>query len=107
MSSDLIFSVLPREGKVAIEKDELKVKQVEKEAKLRELNDEEKALNTEERDAREKYHNKSSEEEKDKDAEKETDKKQTAEKQQNDKEPVDPELPSVDEQGRKHLDIYI
>ncbi|MBC3764684.1 hypothetical protein [Neptunicella marina] len=55
MVSDLIFSVLPREGKASIEKEQFKVQQVDKEAKIRELSDEEKGLNAEERDAREKH----------------------------------------------------
>ena len=55
MSSDLLFPILPREGKVPMSHDEQKVQKVSKEASLRSLNDEEKALNAEERDAREKY----------------------------------------------------
>mmetsp|Transcript_5294 Transcript_5294/g.6872 ORF Transcript_5294/g.6872 Transcript_5294/m.6872 type:complete len:96 (+) Transcript_5294:49-336(+) len=95
MSTDLLFSILPREGKTPIEKDELRVKQVEKEAKLRTLNDEEKELHAEDREAREKYNKKKSAKEKFKKAKKKTNEK------------VDPELPAVDEQGQKHLDIYI
>lgn len=95
MSNDLLFSVLPREGKTPIESEELRVKQVEKEARLRRLNDEEKELNAEEREAREKYQKKSDEEPDDK-------------KDENDaKSDVDPEAPVVDKHGRKHLDIYI
>ncbi|GAC14118.1 hypothetical protein [Aliiglaciecola lipolytica] len=105
MTSDLIFSVLPREGKVAIEKEELKVKKIEKEAKLRALNEEESDLSAEERDAREKYHKKSSSDNAEKEKKEKADNK--AKQQSKEKEPVDPELPSVDEQGRKHLDIYI
>ncbi|GAA0860125.1 hypothetical protein [Aliiglaciecola litoralis] len=96
MSNDLLFSVLPREGKSPIEKDELRVKQVEKEAKLRALSDEEKELNAEEREAREKYQKKSQQPEKAK--------KEEKAKAEDD---VDPELPTVDKNGRKHLDIYI
>lgn len=55
MTSDLLFSVLPRLGKEPIEQDKHIVEQVSKEASLRELNDEEKELNSEEREAREKY----------------------------------------------------
>lgn len=55
MTSDLLFSVLPRLGKEPIAQDKHIVEQVSKEASLRELNDEEKALNAEEREAREKY----------------------------------------------------
>ncbi|GAB5378695.1 MAG: hypothetical protein Alis3KO_03710 [Aliiglaciecola sp.] len=95
MSNDLLFSVLPREGKTAIEKEELRVKQVDKEAKLRRLNDEEKELNAEEREAREKYL---------KNPEDNADKE---EKPKDVKPEVDPELPTTDKHGRKHLDIYI
>lgn len=95
MSNDLLFSVLPREGKSPIEKDELRVKQVEKEANLRALNDEEKELNAEEREAREKYQKKNTAGLKDDTSENEDENK------------VDPELPTIDEQGQKHLDIYI
>ncbi|WJG07992.1 hypothetical protein [Aliiglaciecola sp. LCG003] len=98
MSNDLIFSILPREGKAAIEKDELRVKKVEKEAKLRPLNDEEKELNTEEREAREKYLRKAPNPAKEKDKQEESAK---------DSDKLDPELPEIDEHGRKHLDIYI
>ncbi|WP_416308077.1 hypothetical protein [Neptunicella sp. SCSIO 80796] len=86
MVSDLIFSVLPREGQAAIVKDEFKVEQVSKEARIRELNDEEKALNAEERDAREKHEYK----------------QHTKNKQpQQDVEPED----DKDEDG--HLDLYV
>lgn len=96
MSNDLLFSVLPREGKSPIEKDELRVKRVEKEAKLRALNDEEKELNAEERDTREKYQKKPQQQAQDKQEENDDAAKED-----------DPELPSVDKHGRKHLDIYI
>lgn len=95
MSNDLIFSVLPREGKVPIEREELRVHQIEKEAKLRRLNDEEKELNAEEREAREKYQKKSDDE----------NEKERKEKTQQPE--VDPEAPVIDKHGRKHLDIYI
>ncbi|UAA37740.1 hypothetical protein KIH87_13625 [Paraneptunicella aestuarii] len=55
MSSDLLFSVLPRLGKEPPIQDEHVVEQVGKEARLRELDADEKELNSEEREAREKY----------------------------------------------------
>ncbi|WP_438863566.1 hypothetical protein [Neptunicella sp.] len=88
MVSDLIFSVLPREGQVAIVKDEFKVEQVSKEAKIRETNDEEKSLTAEERDAREKQ-------------EKKHQAKSKKPKQEQDAESDD----DKDEDG--HLDIYV
>ena len=99
MVNDLIFSVLPREGKVAIEKDQLKVKQVEKEAELRKLNDEEKQLNAEERESREKSQKKQQSKDS-KDPKDSKDQADPAEKQGQDG-------IEVDEHGRKHLDIYI
>ncbi len=96
MSSDLIFSVLPREGKEPIAKDEHKVEQVSKEAKLRRLNDEEKELNAEEREAREKYQSK----------EQAKQKKESAKKAKPVEATKNP-LPEVDEHGRKHVDFYI
>jgi TATA-binding protein-associated factor Taf7 len=97
MSNDLLFSILPREGKTPIEQDDLKVKQVEKEAKLRALSDEEKELHAEEREAREKFQKKANQQAK---KEESKDKDDTTKSK-------DPELPTVDEHGRKHLDIYI
>ena len=103
MVNDLIFSILPREGKVAIEKDQLKVKQVEKEAKIRALNDEEKQLNAEEREARKKSQKK---QQQSKDSKEPKDQKA----QKNQADPADKQDQDgieVDEHGRKHLDIYI
>lgn len=94
MTNDLIFSVLPREGKVPVEKDQLKVKKVEKDAQLRALNDEEKQLNAEEREAREKYQEKPPQEKSDKGHD-----DSALEQEQDGIE--------IDEHGRKHLDIYI
>lgn len=59
MNNDLIFPILPREGKAPMSRDEQKVQRVSREPTLRPLNDEEKELNAEERDAREKYQKKS------------------------------------------------
>lgn len=97
MSTDLIFSILPRQGKEPIAKDEHKVEQVLKEATLRTLNDEEKELNAEEREAREKYQ-----------AKKDSDKKKGKKKDNSTatKETENP-LPEVDEHGNKHIDFYI
>ncbi|MFT4937626.1 MAG: hypothetical protein ACI88A_000643 [Paraglaciecola sp.] len=55
MSSDLLFSILPRQGKVPMSHDEQKVQQVSKLAKLRALSDEEKELHAEELELHEKY----------------------------------------------------
>lgn len=94
MVNDLIFSVLPREGKVPIEKEQLKVKQVEKDAELRKLNDQEKQLNAEEREAREKSQHKPQQSNDSKDHDGPTDRQ-------------DQDGIEIDEHGRKHLDIYI
>ena len=97
MSTDLIFSILPRQGKEPIAQDEHKVEQVSKEAKLRALNDEEKELHAEERETREKYQAK-------KDSGKKKSKKKKA--KSTIKETENP-MPEVDEHGNKHVDFYI
>ena len=97
MSTDLIFSILPRQGKEPIAQDEHKVEQVSKEAELRALNDEEKELNAEEREAREKYQAKKQDDKKKRKKNKEA----TAIKE------TENPLPEVDEHGNKHIDFYI
>jgi hypothetical protein len=110
MSNDLIFSILPREGKVPILHEQQKVEQVSKEAKLRALNDEEKELNSEEREAREKYLKK----EANKKCRK-SDKQQaggqgssgqnsTPKRRKTDKQEVELD---ENQKGPKHLDIYV
>jgi|TARA_B110000503_G_C7064553_1_gene378165 hypothetical protein len=54
MTTDLLFSILPREGKVPIAHDSQKVAKIDKQEPLRDLSDEEKELKGEEREAREK-----------------------------------------------------
>jgi hypothetical protein len=54
MTSDLLFSILPREGKVPIAHDSQKVEQVDRQEKLRALSDEEKELKNEEKESRKK-----------------------------------------------------
>lgn len=54
MSSDLLFYILPREGKIPLQPEEQKVQQISKDAVLRPLSDEEQELHAEEREAREK-----------------------------------------------------
>lgn len=112
MSSDLLFSILPREGKVPIAQDEHKVEQVSKEAKLRALNDQEKELNAEEREAREKYQQKNPQQKRRK-----GDKQQAGQgdsSQQNSQhrrrktdKPVSDVEQDKNQKGPKHLDIYV
>lgn len=52
MSNDLLFSILPREGKVAIKHDTQKVEKIEKTPKMKPLSDEEQELIVDEREAR-------------------------------------------------------
>jgi hypothetical protein len=52
MTSDLLFSILPCEGKVAIKHDSQKVVKIDRLEELRVLNDEEKELKGEEREAK-------------------------------------------------------
>ncbi|WP_293761182.1 hypothetical protein [uncultured Paraglaciecola sp.] len=54
MSPDLLFSILPREGKVPIAHDSQKVAKIDRQEVLRALSDKEKELKGEEKDAREK-----------------------------------------------------
>ena len=89
MSSDLIFPILPREGKAPMPHDEQKVQRVSKEAKLRRLNDEEKELNAEEREAREKQQ-----------------KKKKAKKDEQQAASSEPQKKDDDNDGT-HLDIYV
>ncbi|MEP1445418.1 MAG: hypothetical protein ABJK37_04775 [Paraglaciecola sp.] len=105
MTSDLLFSILPREGKVPIAHDSQKVVQIDKQEKLRALSDEEKELKNEEKDARKKQQQQGNNQ-------------QNQEKVPNsetsgkpDEESVDGELKKDNEhkkpKGPKHLDIYV
>ena len=96
MTTDLLFSILPREGKVPIAHDSQKVAKIDRQEVLRALSDEEKELKGEERDAR---------------------KKQQQQNQQNVENDKSPEPDQVDKdsdgsehkkpRGPKHLDIYV
>jgi hypothetical protein len=100
MSSDLLFSILPREGKVPITHDELKVQKVIKESELRALNDKEQELHLEEREARQKQQSQAKKQAKDEasnNVEEESEIDAEADKDKNGK---------VDK-GFKHLDIYV
>jgi hypothetical protein len=96
MTSDLLFSILPREGKVPIAHDSQKVVQIDKQEPLKALTDEEKELKGEEREARQKQ-------------------QQENEKQQEEKPAEQSEQVASDEntdetkkpKGPKHLDIYV
>lgn len=96
MTTDLLFSILPREGKVPIAHDSQKVELIDKQERLKALSDEEKELKGEEREARKKQQ-KQNEKDKDKKTEPEADQI----KQQRD----DPEQKKP--KGPKHLDIYV
>lgn len=106
MSSDLLFSILPREGKVPMSHDEQKVQKVSKEAKLRALSDEEEELHHEELEVREKYHSKKH----DKDPQNPKDKSAEQDKQNQKQASSDETEQESDEEGKKgpkHLDIYV
>lgn len=94
MSNDLLFSVLPREGKVAMTRDEFKVQQVSKEASLRQLSDEEKELKAEERESRQQQQKKKQK--------KHSEAEQQAETNTEQSQPQDD-----DDQGPPHLDIFV
>lgn len=86
MNNDLLFPILPREGRSNPVADEHKVEQVSKEARIREVKDDEKNLTAEQREQRE---------------------KQQQQKQQ--PTPKQPETSKEDEIDARpgHLDIYV
>ena len=93
MTTDLLFSILPREGKVPIAHDSQKVAKIDRQEMLRALSDEEKELKGEEKDAR---------------------KKQQQQNEQNDKSPEPDQVDKDNDEsehkkprGPKHLDIYV
>ncbi|MGK0305872.1 MAG: hypothetical protein ACI8UG_001623 [Gammaproteobacteria bacterium] len=94
MTTDLLFSILPREGKVPIAHDSQKVVKIDRQEELHSLSDEEKELKGEEREARKKQQQQNK---KDKSPEPEPDQV----KQQGD----DPGQKKP--KGPKHLDIYV
>lgn len=91
MSSDLLFYILPREGKIPVKPEEQKVQEISKDAVLRPLNDEEQELHAEEREAREKEQRKKK-------------KKQTT----NAKAGQEPDHKGIykDDKGQTHVDEY-
>ena len=96
MTTDLLFSILPREGKVPIAHDSQKVAKIDRQEALRTLSDQEQELKGEERDARKKnqQHNKN----------------EHSPEQEPTSEQVDNEDSDTDQKktkGPKHLDIYV
>jgi hypothetical protein len=87
MVSDLLFPILPKEGKVNPLEDKHRVEEVDKEARLRALEEDEKNMTAEERDAQQQKKKK---------------KKQTGQKARQKK---TDENQGPDEEG--HLDIYV
>ena len=96
MVNDLLFSVLPREGKVPIAHDSQKVAKIDKQEALRVLSDEEKELKGEEREARQKQ-------------QKGSDKKHNPESEASTVQADDDSASSKNKppKGPKHLDIYV
>lgn len=92
MVSDLLFSVLPREGKEPIAHAQQKVAKIEKSQTLRALSDEEQELRGEEREARKKQQDKQQSEE-----------EAASEPDDNN----NPDSPSKKPKGPKHLDVYV
>ena len=92
MSNDLLFSILPREGKVPIVHDELKVQKVSKESAIRELSDKEQELHLEEREARQQQQSNQ-------------ENKSSQQKEITPDEPAEDQ--SINDKGFKHLDIYV
>jgi hypothetical protein len=96
MTSDLLFSILPREGKVPIAHDSQKVQQIDKQEKLKALSDEEKELKGEEREARKKQQQHSKNEQ-------EQEEKPNSEHVKKEGDDTEQKKPK----GPKHLDIYV
>ena len=92
MSNDLLFSILPREGKVPIVHDEQKVHKVSKESAIRELSDQEQELHLEEREARQQQQSRQ-------------EKKSAEQKEITANDPAEGQ--SINDKGFKHLDIYV
>jgi hypothetical protein len=99
MSSDLLFSILPREGKVAITHDSQKVAKIDRLEALRVLNDQEKELKGEEREAKKKQQQRNK---KQQSQEKKADPDKT---DKTDKGAIDAKQKKP--KGPKHLDFYI
>ena len=98
MTIDLLFSILPREGKVPIAHDSQKVEIIDRQEKLRALNDEEKELKNEEKEARKKQ-----QQQKEKEDNSESEDKPNPEQIEQDSYDPDDKKPK----GPKHLDIYV
>ena len=96
MTSDLLFSILPREGKVPIAHDSQKVEQIDKQEKLKALSDEKKELKGEEREARKKQQQQKNNEHS---PEQESTPEQVEQK--------DIDTDQKKPKGPKHLDIYV
>lgn len=96
MTSDLLFSILPREGKVPIAHDSQKVVQIDKQEAMRALSDEEKELKGEEKEARKQQQQRHENEQS---AEQQT----TPEPDEHAEDEGDQKKP----RGPKHLDIYV
>lgn len=95
MTSDLLFPILPKEGKTSPLEEEFKVEQVAKEAKIRALMEEDEGLSAEEREAREELQQK--------DKQKQKKQKQHSDAQKAEKPVADGE----NKAGPGHLDVYI
>jgi hypothetical protein len=90
MTTDLLFSILPREGKVPVVHDSQKVAKIDRQELLRPLSDEEKELKGEEKDARKKQQQQN---------------EQNPQRDQVDKDSDESEHKKPS--GPKHLDIYV
>lgn len=93
MTSDLLFSVLPREGKVPIAHDSQKVEQIDRQEKLKALSDEKKELKGEERESRKKQQ--------------QNKKEQSLEQESDQIKQNDSSAEQKKPKGPKHLDIYV
>ncbi|MDU0354596.1 hypothetical protein RS130_12285 [Paraglaciecola aquimarina] len=101
MTSDLLFSILPREGKVPITTETQKVEKINKSEHLKPLSDEEQELHVEEKEARQQQQQNSKQ---DKQGSADEDGATTTEYQSNSETNAEDDKKP---KGPKHLDIYV
>ncbi|MEO9945655.1 hypothetical protein [Paraglaciecola sp.] len=94
MVNDLLFSVLPREGKEPIAHDTQKIEKIDKLAKARALKEEDEKLKGQQQDAKEKKQNQT----------KQASDEQTAKEHDAEQ---DTETATKKPKGPKHLDVYV
>lgn len=96
VNSDMLFPVIPRDNRPPLPQEEAKVREVDKEAKLRQLSDEEQELKPEEREAHQEHKHGHREEE-----------KEALSEHAEHEDAADADVITKDDQGRKHIDCFM